>query len=227
MATVKVREAVGRIERIAQDDGVHWPRVEYQTWINEFYAAAVTLRPDLNTKIETLDCEAGANQSLATAFPNAIRLLDVRRNVAATSKKRAIRREQRDQLNRYRPTWLAESESVDVEFFAFDDILPLAFSVFPPATSAAQVEVVFAEIPAAHALSESELDPEGEDDTVINVPDVYIPAMVDYVLYRAYGKDTDVAESAARSDRHYAAFERFMGVKTEADLATSPSNRKK
>ena len=53
MATVKVREIIGRVEHILQDSNVRWPRLELQSWINEAYLASVLLRPDANAKTGT------------------------------------------------------------------------------------------------------------------------------------------------------------------------------
>ena len=40
----------------------------------------------------------------------------------------------------------------------------------------------------------------------LGVPDIYANAVQDYVLYRAYTKDSEYAGNAARAQAHYAAF---------------------
>ena len=47
---------------------------------------------------------------------------------------------------------------------------------------------------------------------VIGIDDTYAPALLSYVLYRAYAKDAEAAASAQLAASYFAAFRAEMGV---------------
>ena len=56
----------------------------------------------------------------------------------------------------------------------------------------------------------------------IGVPDIYTNALQDYILYRAYTKDTEYAGNAARAQAHYQAFVNALTVEANATAVASP-----
>ena len=60
------------------------------------------------------------------------------------------------------------------------------------------------------------------DTTTISLDDVYANCILDYMLYRAYQKDSEYAGNAERSLMHYQSFSNALGVKTQADGAITP-----
>ena len=60
------------------------------------------------------------------------------------------------------------------------------------------------------------------DTQVISVDDVYANCILDYVLYRSYQKDSEFAGNPQRAMMHYQSFANALGVKTQADVATTP-----
>jgi hypothetical protein len=224
MATVKVRDIIRRVEDVLQDTNIRWPRLELQNWINESYLAITLLRPDANAKAATFTCAAGTRQVLTVQYPSALRLLDVTRNVATTSSKKVIRLVARSVLDDQRPTWHAETQTVDIQHYTFDPRQPKEFFVYPPATSAAEIEVVYAAAPEAHTLTESELHPDTGSTEVIKLDDIYTSPIIDWVLYRAYSKDAEYGANEARATASYQAFNAAIGAKSQTDSAVSPQN---
>ena len=223
---MKVIEIIGRVENILKDTGVRWPRIELQQWLNDSYAEITSIRPDANSKTGEFTCVAGSRQDLTVIFANALRLIDVVRNTATTSNKRAVKLIDRSILDDMRPNWHTVTQSVDVQNYMYDEMIPRKFLVYPPATVLAKLEVAYSEVPAAHAITEGNLDPAGADTTLINLHPVYAPAIVDYIVYRAFSKDAGEQQNLARANMHRGAFERSLGVKTQVDVATSPNSRK-
>lgn len=223
MATIKVIDVVQRVEDVLQDENIRWPRLEIQNWINEAYLQIVLLRPDANAKAATLTCVAGTRQTLATGFPTALRLLDVVRNLATSSSKKVVRLISRSVLDDQRPSWHAETGTVNIQNFTFDPRQPKEFFVYPPATTSAQVEVVYADAPGAHSLSESALNPAGSNTEVIKLDDTYLSAIIDWVLYRSYSKDAEYAANAQRAVSHNNAFLAGIGAKTQSDMSSAPT----
>lgn len=227
MSTVKVIDIIRRVEDVLQDSNIRWPRTELQNWLNESYLAITLLRPDANAKSGTFTCAAGTRQVVTAQFPSALRLLDVTRNLAAASTKRVIRLVARSVLDDQRPTWHAETGTVNIQHFTYDPRQPKEFFVYPPATTSAQIEVVYADAPGAHTLTEDALDPYGSNTEVIKLDDIYMSPIIDWVLYRAYSKDAEYGANEARAAAAYNAFNSALGNKTQVDAAIAPNNMSK
>jgi hypothetical protein len=223
MASIKVTEIIKRVETILQDSNLRWPRLELQSWLNEAYLNIILARPDANALTGTYTCTLGTRQNVTSVFPSALRLLDVTRNLAATSSKRVIRQVDRHVLDDQRPAWHAETASVDIQHWTFDPRQPKEFFLYPPATVAAEVEVVYTAPVGAHALTENQLDPAGAEAAVILLDDIYAGPLVDWICYRAYSKDAEYGENANRAAGHLAAFTNTIGAKTTTDNAANPN----
>ena len=219
MATVKIADILNKCETILQDDtNVRWTAGELLGWANDAYREIVMARPDLNTATGTLTCVEGTRQVLTLGFANALRLIDVVRNVATTSNKGAVRLISRKILDDQRRDWHdVASKSVNIEYFMFDPRLPKEFLVYPPATTAAQLEVVYSSVPTGHTISGNSVP-----DEVIKVDDSWANCMIDYILYRAYSKDAEYAANSQRAAAHYQAMQASLGVKTQSDQAVTP-----
>lgn len=229
MATTKVIDIVRRAEKILNDEGaVRWTRLELQDWLNDAYKEIVLLRPDANAMTATVTLAAGTRQKLGDVgsinLPSALRVLDVVRNMAAASSKRAIRYVDRRVLDDQMPAWHAEAQAVNVVHWMHDNRIPKEFLVYPPATNLAQVELAYSSVPASHAMLAAALDPAGADTTVINIDDIYANTILDYLLYRAYSKDAAYAANGQRAINHINAFNVSLGAKSVTDGATSPAS---
>ena len=222
MATVKVVELVSKAQTLLQDTTqVRWPVLELQGWLNDSYREAVNLRPDANTQTGEYVCTAGARQVLTSTFANALRLIEVVRNTATTSAKGAVRIVNRRMLDDQRRNWYAETQTVDIQHYMFDPRLPKEFLVYPPATTAARLEVIYSSVPTAHTLTEAQLINTATTE-VIRLDDSYANALLDYMLYRAYSKDAEYAANANRAVAHYQAFQNSLGVGGQTNAASQP-----
>ena len=89
--------------------------------------------------------------------------------------------------------------------------------MYPTATTAFQLEIVFSAAPSDISISNF-----NTDTTTISVDDVYANSLLDYILYRAYQKDSEFAGNSQRSMMHYQGFTNSLGVKTQVDAAVTP-----
>lgn len=224
MSTVKVTDIIRRVEDVLQDTNIRWPRTELQNWMNESYLAITLARPDANAKTGSFTCAAGTRQVLSSEFPSSLRLLDVTRNLATNSGYKVIRLVARSVLDDQRPAWHAETGTTAIQHFTFDPRQPKEFFVYPPATTAAEIEVVYTDSPGATTLTEAQLDPAGSDATVILLDDIYMSPMIDWILYRAYSKDAEYGANEQRAQAAYGAFNAALATKNQVDSAVSPSN---
>lgn len=224
MSTVKVTDIIRRVEDVLQDTNIRWPRTELQNWMNESYLAITLARPDANAKTGSFTCATGTRQVLSSEFPSSLRLLDVTRNLATNSGYKVIRLVARSVLDDQRPAWHAETGTTAIQHFTFDPRQPKEFFVYPPATTAAEIEVVYTDSPGATTLTETQLDPAGSDTTVILLDDIYMSPMIDWILYRAYSKDAEYGANEQRAQAAYGAFNAALATKNQVDSAVSPSN---
>jgi hypothetical protein len=222
MATVKVVDLISRARTLLQDTtSVRWALSELQLWLNDSYRETLNLRPDSNTLTGTFTCAAGPRQVLTTGFANATRLVAVVRNVATTSNKYAVHLIDRRVLDGQRRGWYTETPSVSVEQYMFDARQPKEFMVYPPATTLAQLEVLYAQVPSPHVLTDVQLANPATAE-VIRIDDTFANAMLDYMLYRAYTKDSEQQGNAARAVAHYQAFQNSLGVSAQVNAASQP-----
>lgn len=222
MATVKVVDLIVRAQTLLQDeDSVRWTVTELQYWLNDGYRDVLNLRPDSNTLTGEFTCVAGPRQVLTTTFPNASRLVSVIRNTASTSNKYGVRLVNRRTLDDQRKGWYADTPTVSIEEYMFDPRQPREFLVYPPATTAARLEVAYAQIPSPHTLTETQLTNPATAET-IRIDDSFANALLDYVMYRAYSKDAEQQGNAARAVAHFQAFQNSLGVAAQANAASQP-----
>jgi hypothetical protein len=56
----------------------------------------------------------------------------------------------------------------------------------------------------------------------IDLPDIYGNIVLDYILYRAYTKDSEYAGNAQRAQAHYQAFGNALGVEMQGLVGVTP-----
>jgi hypothetical protein len=222
MATVKVVDLIVRAQKLLQDeDSVRWTVTELQYWLNDAYKETIGLRPDANTQTAEYTCVAGPRQVITGSFPNAIRLVEVVRNLASTSNKTSIRLTDRRSLDTQQRSWYSETPTASVELYMFDPRTPKEFLVYPPASTAARLEVIYSVLPADHTLTASQLVNPATAET-IRIDDIFATALFDYMLYRAFSKDAEQTAMMQRAVAHYQAFQNALGIKQQVDAASQP-----
>jgi hypothetical protein len=211
MATVKVIDLIDRAETVLQDTtNTRWAQAELLSYLNDAQREIVMQRPDAKVTNATFTCAASSKQTLPTG---ALRLVDVIRN--ATGK--AITQIDRKVLDVQNPSWHTGSGNTAVEHFMYDPTDPKNFYVYPVPTNSVQITIAFSESTADITISNytSSTDTIGLDDTYAN-------AILDYMLYRAYQKDSDFGGNMQKVATHYQSFANSIGLKTRADLVITP-----
>ena len=207
------------IETLQDNTSVRWPVNELVRYLNDGQREVVLHRPDAMVTSATVTCVPGTKQTLPA---NGVKLIEVVRNARAAGTKRAVRMVNREILDAQTPGWHAIAGADDVLHFMYDPRDPRVFYVYPPATAATQLDIVYAAYPADIA--------EPADGALftavtgnISLPDIYGNALQDYILYRAYSKDSEYAGNAQRAQAHYAAFANALGIEIKATIAVAPN----
>jgi len=227
-ATIKVIDIIRRAEKILSDDSaVRWKRLELQDWINDAYREIVDIDIEANAQLASVSLATGAHQDLTDTgsinLPAAMAVLDVKRNVAATSNKRPVTVVDGAVMDQMVPDWRAATASISIRHWMPDGRVQTEFDVYPPAATGAQLEIMYASTPAQHALTESALDPAGADTTVISLDDSYTSAVLDYVLYRALIRESDSPTASNLAAFHWNTFRASMGIMDKPMKLPRPS----
>ena len=211
-----VRRAV---ETLQDTTSIRWPISELVRYLNDGQREIVLYRPDSMVTNSTITCVAGSKQSIPT---NGAKLIEIVRNAGAGTTKKAVRMVNREILDAQTPNWHNLAGVNEVLHYMYDVRDPKVFYVYPPATTSAQLDIVYSAYPAD--ITEPA---DGSLYTAvtgnISVPDIYGNALLDFILYRAYSKDSEYAGNAARAQAHYAAFANSLGVEIRATVAAAPN----
>lgn len=230
--TITAKSIIQRAVGILQDTtSVRWPVDELVRWLNDAQREVVAKRPDAMNTTATMTLTLGTRQDLDSATANAAgnaalqptpaKLIEITRNMATTSAKGVVRLVPREILDASIPGWHSLTPKVDVLHYMFDPRDPRTFYVYPPATALAQLEVMYSAYPtdiAEPAAGAAYGDVVGD----ITLPDIYSNALLDYILYRAYSKDSAYAGNATRAKDHAAALVASLGDEIKATLAVQP-----
>lgn len=207
------------VETLQDSTSIRWPVAELVRYLNDGQREIVIHRPDSMVTNAAHALVAGSKQSLPA---NGAKLMDVVRN--SSGNKRSVRLCAREILDSQSPGWHNLTGATEILHFMFDPRDPKTFYVYPPAAaSGASVDIVYAALPTD--VTEPAAGSEYTAVTGnISVPDIYGNALQDYVLYRAYTKDSQYAGNAARAQAHYAAFANALGIEIKATVAMAPTS---
>lgn len=208
------------VDTLQDNTSVRWPVAELVRYLNDGQREIVLHRPDAGLSSATISCVAGTKQSIP---PNGAKLIEVVRNAKPGGTFRAVRLINKELLEAQIPNWHTMTPQDEVLHFMYDVRDPKVFYVYPPATTNARLDITYSAYPTDIAEP-----PDGSTYTAvtgnISVPDIYANALQDYILYRAYTKDSEYAGNAQRAQAHYAAFANALGVEAKATVAVSPSS---
>ena len=227
---ITVGQVLGRAQATMQDNGVFWPLKELLDWFNDARRELINHKPAANTTNEVLKLQAGSLQRLPDDVAVMLRAY---RNVQPTygasaplynvplndrQPGRVVRIVDRHVMDSQQPGWHTDPPQMEAEHYIVDEIDPKSFYVYPPNNGTGYLEVAVARWP-----DELEWD-EGEAFLAapIGIPDAYSTALVDYVLFRAYSKDSNLPVNEQRSQNHYALFAQAIGIRSEGLFGSSP-----
>lgn len=206
MPTTKAVDLINRVSVTLQDPTfVRWTQAELLNYLNDAQRQVVLFRPDANASNEVFTCANSAKQSLP---PAGIRLINVLRNTGA----RSITKVDRSILDVQLPTWYETAASADgVKHYVYDALDPKNFYLFPKPALNHQIDIIYAKSPVDIVISNFTTDTQ-----VIGIDDIYANAIMDYMMYRAYQKDSEFA-NLNRAAVYYQSFTTSLGIKSQAD----------
>lgn len=206
MPTTKAVDLINRVSITLQDPTyVRWTQSELLNYLNDAQRQVVLFRPDAKAVNAPFACANSAKQTLPA---DGLRLISVLRNTGG----RAITKVDRSILDVQLPTWYETAVGSDgVKHYVYDALDPKNFYVFPKPAAAYQIDIIYAMSPVDIVISNYT-----NDTQVIGIDDIYANALMDYMMYRAYQKDSEFA-NLNRAALYYQAFATSLGIKSQAD----------
>lgn len=207
---ITAAQVLTRASDIIQDQtNVRWPTDELLRYLNDGRREVCIARPDLYATTAVVNLSAGTKQALPA---DGSRFIDGIRNITGGAPGRAVRVVEREVLDAQLPNWHTEA-SGPVKHFMFDERSPRVFYVYPPASGGQQLEIVYSRTPTDITSTSTELTEE----------DVYTGALVDYVCYRAFSKDSEYAGNLERAGLHYTQFRNVLAGGNVVNTIVSPN----
>ncbi len=208
----KAQDLIVKTNILLQDvDNIRWSQAELLGWLNEAQLATINLIPSAYSQHRDFSLEPGTRQLLPD---DSIRLLDVIRNVDGKYDT-AVRVVDRTDLDTQVPGWHTHKPHKIVQHYVYDTASLEYFYVYPPqpvdANYRGTVEILIGVIPPVmNTVSE-----------YIALRDYYIPALVNYMVYRAYAKDSDSSPNNDLKVQYYNQFMASLGQQTEANTSAA------
>jgi hypothetical protein len=207
--SITAASVITRVRELLVDTGdpPRWTDAELLRHLSDAQRAIARADPTAIQKVATMSLVEGTRQSLPEDGES---LLVITRNMGTngTTPGRAIRIIRRDIMDDQNPNWHSDPKVLAVYNYIYDPTDAKAFFVYPPSNGQGHIELSYCYIPAELEETTDELD----------VDDMYITPLTDYVVFRALQKDSDFAAGMQRARMHFDAFVTFMGVDGEADV---------
>jgi hypothetical protein len=183
-----------------------WPAADLLGYLNEALRATAFVKPDMYTVQTNFTPVAGVIQSLPS---DGVALIDITRNL--TGRNRVVTQVDEGLLEEANRFWPAATPQAEVEHFTADPRNPRRFRVFPPANGIGSIEIVYGAVP-----------PELTDASQpIAVPDSYQTILLDFVLARAYSKNSK-KQDLAKASYYRQNWAAALGLKSQAQIAIAP-----
>nr|WP_159953053.1 DUF6682 family protein [Rhizobium sp. 18065] len=210
---------------------VRWPLKDLAGYLDGAISTIVTVKPSASSATIDISLVRGTKQAVPDD-QRIVQLLDIMSNKEGVNGAggRAIRATSRAELDSNVPRWRDPAHvpfRKEVRQFIFDELLPREFWVTPGNDGTGIVEAVVSMLPLTLVEQLNGADPAVLEswDIPIGLPDNYEPAILDFILYRAFNKE-DPAAAPQRALTHYQAFATAIGLQTQVEASTSPSRKK-
>lgn len=215
MATITVSSVVSRVATLLQDaTNIRWPQAELLDYLNDGQREIVLYKPNAFVKNSSVKLITGTKQTIPA---DGVQLIDVVRNLgtSGTTPGKAVRITMREILDAQLPDWHTITGTSEVRHYMYSPLDPKTFYVYPPQPAANQgyVELIYGAAPTDATLV-----------SVITIDDIYQTVLVDYMMYRAYSKDSEYSADANRAQSHQAAYIASLTGKARSEIGANPNS---
>ena len=218
MATIIGTTIIDKAAKLLNDQfNVRWTRTELLGWINDAQRALTLAIPESTAYTTTLTTVAGVKQTLPT---DGWFLIRVNRNMgtSGTTYGSACIEVRRDDLTQNNPNWPSDTATANVKVYFYNMQDKNTFYIYPAADSSGnKIEITYSRTPVDLVVEAS----------TIAVNDIYEPALLDYVMFRAFSKYADFAPGVELAKAYAASFASVVGVGRDSPNISSAAVEKK
>jgi hypothetical protein len=194
---------------ILSDPGnLRWTPPEIDEWIDNAQAEIIAAQPELTARKLSVALPAGVHQSIPEA---ALQLLDILENETGEP----VQMVSRELMDAQNPDWRKTRPANVIRHAMTDPLSPRDYMVWPPSDGTARLVLVCAVLP---------------DSGTLILDAIWTPAVLNYVLFRAWSKDAEFAGNANVAAAYYQAFlsqvagEKQVKAPMNPNLANEPRN---
>ncbi|MGZ5183601.1 MAG: phage adaptor protein [Caldimonas sp.] len=206
MGTIQASTIVTKAALLLFDvANVKWSQAELLMWLSDAQRATVALLPEASSQLSVVRLSAGARQVL----PNgSLMLLEVTRNMGTNGATpgRILKRVDRAVLDETQPNWAGAAPVPSPLVYTYNKRDKGAFYVSPPADGTGYVEINVSMEPTEITAGA----------TAIGVDDIYAPALLDYVMWRAKSKQVPFAGDPKDAQAYLASWATYITGDAEA-----------
>lgn len=200
------------------ETNVRWSTGDLVNYFNDGQRDILSHRPDARNVAVDHPLVAGAKQALPA---NGEKLIDVLNNT--TGARRAITKVDRRLLDTQVRGWRGLTGSTEILHFMYDEREPKAFEVYPPAAVGANVAIEYAAVP-----TDIPTPAPGTTTAAItgnlSLSDLFGNAIRNYLMFRAYSKNTEFTANPALAAAFYSAYANDLGIEARGTVAVSPKS---
>lgn len=190
---------------LLDEDNVRWLPDELLDWAHDGGKVIVSLDHKAGAEVEEVELVQGALQEVdALEVMNVVRLLP---------SGRPIQRTDRYLLDSSDPDWYNRKPTSKIVHYTVDDRDKARFYVYPPAAAGTKVEALIAKLPD-----------KPEVNGTLNIGSEYMDALINYIAYRAFSKDSEFANGQVAAS-YYQVFQSAIAGPQQASFAVSPNNQ--
>lgn len=224
--TTKASDVLSRVAITLEDeDNTRWPLAELLLYLNDGLREIAIPKPNAVSETVEMALSAGTHQT-----HDYLALIRVIRNLATVDADpqgrtggAMIYPVEREAVDASMPGW--QDPNIMPFRKAVDNVMqdvadPQSFYVIPGNDGTGVIEAVVARLPADIPTPAQATDINAYS-AVIPLHDVWRTVLVNYVLYRAFAKDSADPANAARATNHYNLFAAAVGLKTQSEAVAN------
>lgn len=215
MGTVLASAVIRRASELAEDeDNTTWRSEQALDWLNEAQQAICLAKTDACSIVRSILLQPGTKQRVAGR-----KLMKVIRNMGADGNTpgRSINRIDMSVLDQFDPNWHTATSKDTPREWMVDERDDTLFYLSPPIYGLGPVYIEVLE--AIHPPGI------GDIDDPVDVGDEWIPACVEWLCYRFFGRDSEQTPNNQRSKDHLANFASMVGTGWKSEVMVSEEAR--
>lgn len=208
MATITIKHALDMVQDHIQDeDEDSWDIQDLINWYNIGTRTIVGLDSRANSVIAAVKLVAGIKQVIPSG---GISFLNVIRNMGDDGETpgKTVYLTALSSLATYYPSYSTETATEAIFNAMPDPNDETVWHAYPPSDGNGYIELEYSKVPTIIVY-----DAGGDwESALVGIKENYIDVLLNYILHRGYGKDTDIPGNEDRTKKYYALFAQSMGI---------------